>query len=82
MAMEQQRGICITSTVLQFEYRGNIINLLDTPEHQDFSEDIYLTLAAADNAVMFGVCTQRTCSRFSSLLSNNYNTGNIISVKS
>ncbi|MBV9387797.1 MAG: peptide chain release factor 3 [Chroococcidiopsidaceae cyanobacterium CP_BM_ER_R8_30] len=52
MAMEQQRGISITSTVLQFEYRDCQINLLDTPGHQDFSEDTYRTLAAADNAVM------------------------------
>jgi peptide chain release factor 3 len=52
MAMEQQRGISITSTVLQFEYGDRQINLLDTPGHQDFSEDTYRTLAAADNAVM------------------------------
>jgi len=52
MAMEQQRGISITSTVLQFDYQGYQINLLDTPGHQDFSEDTYRTLAAADNAVM------------------------------
>jgi peptide chain release factor 3 len=52
MAMEQQRGISITSTVLQFEYKKYQINLLDTPGHQDFSEDTYRTLAAADNAVM------------------------------
>ncbi|MBW4422837.1 MAG: peptide chain release factor 3 [Myxacorys californica WJT36-NPBG1] len=52
MAMEQQRGISITSTVLQFVYRACQINLLDTPGHQDFSEDTYRTLAAADNAVM------------------------------
>ena len=52
MAMEQQRGISITSTVLQFEYHDCQINLLDTPGHQDFSEDTYRTLAAADNAVM------------------------------
>ncbi len=52
MEMEQQRGISITSTVLQFDYRGYTINLLDTPGHQDFSEDTYRTLAAADNAVM------------------------------
>jgi len=52
MAMEQQRGISITSTVLQFEYQNYHINLLDTPGHQDFSEDTYRTLAAADNAVM------------------------------
>ncbi len=52
MAMEQQRGISITSTVLQFEYEGFHLNLLDTPGHHDFSEDTYRTLAAADNAVM------------------------------
>jgi peptide chain release factor 3 len=52
MEMEQQRGISITSTVLQFGYGGAHINLLDTPGHQDFSEDTYRTLAAADNAVM------------------------------
>lgn len=52
MELEQQRGISITSTVLQFAYRGYTMNLLDTPGHQDFSEDTYRTLAAADNAVM------------------------------
>jgi peptide chain release factor 3 len=52
MEMEQQRGISITSTVMQFDYGGYWINLLDTPGHQDFSEDTYRTLAAADNAVM------------------------------
>ena len=52
MELEKQRGISITSTVLQFDYGTNIINLLDTPGHQDFSEDTYRTLAAADNAVM------------------------------
>ncbi|MEO1389109.1 MAG: peptide chain release factor 3 [Cyanobacteria bacterium J06634_6] len=52
MALEQQRGISITSTVLQFSYDDYWINLLDTPGHQDFSEDTYRTLAAADNAVM------------------------------
>jgi peptide chain release factor 3 len=52
MEMEKQRGISITSTVLQFGYAGFQINLLDTPGHQDFSEDTYRTLAAADNAVM------------------------------
>ena len=52
MEMEQQRGISITSTVLQFSYDDFQINLLDTPGHQDFSEDTYRTLAAADNAVM------------------------------
>ncbi len=52
MEMEKQRGISITSTVLQFNYQDTQINLLDTPGHQDFSEDTYRTLAAADNAVM------------------------------
>ncbi len=52
MAMEQQRGISITSTVLQFEYQDCIFNLLDTPGHRDFSEDTYRTLMAADSAVM------------------------------
>ncbi|TCD57302.1 peptide chain release factor 3 [Synechococcus sp. BS55D] len=52
MELEKQRGISITSTVLQFDYGLNTINLLDTPGHQDFSEDTYRTLAAADNAVM------------------------------
>ncbi|MDQ3322967.1 MAG: peptide chain release factor 3 [Acidobacteriota bacterium] len=52
MALEQQRGISITSTVLQFEYRDYHLNLLDTPGHHDFSEDTYRTLTAADNAVM------------------------------
>jgi peptide chain release factor 3 len=52
MAMEQSRGISITSTVLQFEYDGSVLNLLDTPGHQDFSEDTYRTLAATDSAVM------------------------------
>jgi peptide chain release factor 3 len=52
MELEKQRGISITSTVLQFDYSNSTINLLDTPGHQDFSEDTYRTLAAADNAVM------------------------------
>jgi len=51
MELEKKRGISITSTVLTFEYQGNQVNLLDTPGHQDFSEDTYRTLAAADNAV-------------------------------
>ena len=52
MAMEQERGISITSTVLAFPYRGYQLNLLDTPGHQDFSEDTYRTLTAVDSAVM------------------------------
>jgi peptide chain release factor 3 len=52
MEMERERGISITSTILQFPYQNNIVNLLDTPGHQDFSEDTYRTLSAVDSAVM------------------------------
>jgi peptide chain release factor 3 len=52
MEIEKQRGISVTSSVLQFEYNGHCINILDTPGHQDFSEDTYRTLMAADSAVM------------------------------
>ena len=52
MAMERERGISITSTILQFPYKGYVINLLDSPGHQDFSEDTYRTLSAVDSAVM------------------------------
>ena len=52
MEIERQRGISVTSSVLQFEYAGRHMNLLDTPGHNDFSEDTYRTLAAADTAVM------------------------------
>ncbi|MCC8080509.1 MAG: peptide chain release factor 3 [Lachnospiraceae bacterium] len=52
MEIEKQRGISVTSSVLQFEYGGYCINILDTPGHQDFSEDTYRTLMAADSAVM------------------------------
>jgi peptide chain release factor 3 len=74
MELEKQRGISVTSTVLQFEYRDHVLNLLDTPGHDDFSADTYRTLTAADSAVMlidnakgveaqtkklFAVCRQR-----------------------
>eukprot|EP00798_Chlamydomonas_sp_ICE-L_P029642 gene29642-18281_t len=52
MELEKQRGISISSTALTFAYKNSQVNLLDTPGHQDFSEDTYRTLAAADNAVM------------------------------
>ena len=52
MEIEKQRGISVTSSVMQFEYKGFCINILDTPGHQDFSEDTYRTLMAADSAVM------------------------------
>ena len=80
MEMEKERGISITSSVLQFPYRGLQMNLLDTPGHADFSEDTYRTLHAADGAVMvldcakgveaqtkklFRVCKQRSMPIFS-----------------
>lgn len=52
MEIEKQRGISVTSSVMQFEYKNYCINILDTPGHQDFSEDTYRTLVAADSAVM------------------------------
>ncbi|MCR4922542.1 MAG: peptide chain release factor 3 [Lachnospiraceae bacterium] len=52
MEIEKERGISVTSSVLQFEYQDYCINILDTPGHQDFSEDTYRTLMAADSAVM------------------------------
>ncbi|WIA15117.1 hypothetical protein OEZ85_001807 [Tetradesmus obliquus] len=52
MALEKQRGISISSTAMTWQYQGSCLNLLDTPGHQDFSEDTYRTLAAADNAVL------------------------------
>lgn len=52
MAIEKKRGISVTSSVMQFEYQGKRINILDTPGHQDFSEDTYRTLMAVDAAVM------------------------------
>lgn len=74
MEIEKQRGISVTSSVLQFQYKNSCVNILDTPGHQDFSEDTYRTLMAADSAVMvidaakgveeqtkklFKVCTMR-----------------------
>src|SRR5271156_1902830 len=52
MSMEQERGISITSSAMQFTYKDTIINVLDTPGHEDFSEDTYRTLTAADCAIM------------------------------
>lgn len=48
MALEQQRGISVTTSVMQFEYQDYVVNLLDTPGHEDFSEDTYRTLTAVD----------------------------------
>ena len=52
MKMEQERGISVTTSVMQFPYGGRIVNLLDTPGHEDFSEDTYRTLTAVDSALM------------------------------
>lgn len=52
MKMEQERGISVTTSVMQFPYNGRIVNLLDTPGHEDFSEDTYRTLTAVDSALM------------------------------
>ncbi|WP_280561903.1 MULTISPECIES: peptide chain release factor 3 [unclassified Chromohalobacter] len=52
MKMEQDRGISVTTSVMQFPYNGRIVNLLDTPGHEDFSEDTYRTLTAVDSALM------------------------------
>ena len=52
MSMEQERGISVTSSVMQFPYHGRTVNLLDTPGHEDFSEDTYRTLTAVDSALM------------------------------
>ena len=52
MAMEQQRGISVTTSVMQFPFNGRTVNLLDTPGHEDFSEDTYRTLTAVDSALM------------------------------
>ena len=58
MALEQQRGISVTSSVMQFPYAGYVINLLDTPGHEDFSEDTYRTLTAVDSALMVIDCAK------------------------
>jgi peptide chain release factor 3 len=58
MALEQQRGISITSSVMQFPYEGRVVNLLDTPGHEDFSEDTYRTLTAVDSALMVIDCAK------------------------
>lgn len=58
MALEQQRGISVTSSVMQFPYKDHVINLLDTPGHEDFSEDTYRTLTAVDSALMVIDCAK------------------------
>ncbi len=58
MALEQQRGISVTSSVMQFPYKERIVNLLDTPGHGDFSEDTYRTLTAVDSALMVIDCAK------------------------
>lgn len=58
MQMEQERGISVTSSVMQFPYNGKVINLLDTPGHEDFSEDTYRTLTAVDSALMVIDCAK------------------------
>ncbi len=58
MALEQERGISVTSSVMQFPYAGKIVNLLDTPGHADFSEDTYRVLTAVDSALMVIDCAK------------------------
>ena len=58
MEIEKERGISVTSSAMQFEYKNKCINILDTPGHQDFSEDTYRTLMAADQAVMVIDCAK------------------------
>ncbi len=58
MEMEKERGISITSSVMQFPYKDRIVNLLDTPGHEDFSEDTYRTLTAVDSALMVIDCAK------------------------
>src|SRR5476651_2235583 len=58
MELEKQRGISVTTSVMQFPYKDCIINLLDTPGHEDFSEDTYRTLTAVDSALMVIDCAK------------------------
>ncbi len=58
MELEKQRGISVTSSVMQFPYKGCVVNLLDTPGHEDFSEDTYRTLTAVDSALMVIDCAR------------------------
>ncbi len=58
MRLEQERGISVTSSVMQFPYNGHVVNLLDTPGHEDFSEDTYRTLTAVDSALMVIDCAK------------------------
>ena len=58
MALEKERGISVTSSVMQFPYAGRIVNLLDTPGHADFSEDTYRVLTAVDSALMVIDCAK------------------------
>src|ERR1700754_474902 len=58
MALEQQRGISVSSSVMQFPYADHMVNLLDTPGHEDFSEDTYRTLTAVDSALMVIDCAK------------------------
>lgn len=58
MSMEQERGISVTSSVMQFPYKGRTVNLLDTPGHEDFSEDTYRTLTAVDSVLMVIDCAK------------------------
>jgi len=58
MELEKQRGISVTTSVMQFPYKGRVVNLLDTPGHEDFSEDTYRTLTAVDSALMVIDCAK------------------------
>ena len=61
MKIEQQRGISVTSSVMTFEKDGIVFNLLDTPGHEDFSEDTYRTLTAVDSAITSGMASPSAC---------------------